>query len=143
VLGNATPSDLRLFKDLLTRPVRSTRAGRARYGASALGAVVLLGVLCNTPARASTPATEIFKLYAHTKLTNHKQYVCLNKLWTKESNWNPLAKNKRSSAFGIPQLLKLKEKDPFKQIDLGLKYIESRYTNPCNAWYFFVKKGYY
>ena len=86
---------------------------------------------------------EKYKLYSHIKLTNHKQYLCLEKLWYLESKWNPLADNKRSTAFGIPQLLKLKTKDPYKQIDAGLKYIEARHLNPCRALAFHKKHRYY
>ena len=91
----------------------------------------------------SNKEIEKYKLYSHIKLTNHKQYLCLEKLWYLESKWNPLADNKRSSAFGIPQLLKLKTKDPYKQIDAGLKYIEARHLNPCRALAFHKKHRYY
>ena len=86
---------------------------------------------------------EKYKVYSHIKLTNSRQYLCLEKLWHLESKWNPLADNKRSTAFGIPQLLKLKTKDPYKQIDAGLIYISKRYSNPCKALAFHLKHGYY
>ena len=86
---------------------------------------------------------EKYKLYSHIKLTNSRQYLCLEKLWTRESQWNPKADNKKSTAYGIPQLLKLKTTDPYKQIDAGLKYIEARYSNPCRALAFYLKHGYY
>ena len=91
----------------------------------------------------SNKEIEKYKLYSHIKLTNHKQYLCLEKLWYLESKWNPLADNNRSTAYGIPQLLKLKTKDPYKQIDAGLKYIEARHLNPCLALAFHKKHGYY
>lgn len=94
-------------------------------------------------AQAATKTQEIYKLYAHTKLLNSKQFHCVDLLWTKESQWNPRSDNKHSSAFGIPQLLKMTQRDPFKQIDLGLRYIRSRYSTPCQAWAFFKKKGHY
>ncbi len=48
--------------------------------------------------------------------------------WTRESRFDNYAKNQRgSSAYGLFQILKSKEKDPIKQIDLGLKYLEARY----------------
>ena len=86
---------------------------------------------------------EKYKLYSHIKLTNSRQYLCLEKLWTRESQWNPTAKNKYSTAYGIPQLLKLKIKDPYLQIDAGLKYISHRYNKPCKALAFHKKHGYY
>ena len=86
---------------------------------------------------------EKYKLYSHIKLTNHKQYLCLEQLWYLESKWNPRADNKRSSAYGIPQLLKLKVNNPYKQIDAGLKYIAHRYGTPCKALAFHLKTGHY
>ena len=120
--------------------LHSRRASRKAI--SSLGAVMLSGVLCSNVV-AATPVIEIYKTYAHIKLNNHKEYICLEKLWTKESNWNPLSKNKKSSAMGIPQLLNMEERNAYKQIDLGLKYIDKRYTTACNAWAFFKAKGYY
>ena len=86
---------------------------------------------------------DYYKLYSHNKLTSAKQYLCLEQLWTRESQWNPKAKNPKSSAYGIPQLLKLKTTDPYKQIDLGLKYITHRYGTPCRALAHHLKVGHY
>jgi hypothetical protein len=91
------------------------------------------------------PKTTHFKQYAFIQL-NHdfKEFYCLDELWYKESKWDHKAKNKRSSAYGIPQLLKLKETDPFKQIDRGLKYIEHRYDGcACKALAHHKAKGWY
>ena len=82
----------------------------------------LLSITSITVSSAYDPV-ESYKLYAHMKLLDDKQYRCLVTLWRLESNWSPKAKNKNSSAFGIPQLLKMTETNPYKQIDLGLKYI--------------------
>jgi len=95
------------------------------------------------PSNAINNTTEIYKLYAYTKLLNAKEFHCVNLLWTKESQWNPQSKNKQSTAYGIPQLLKMKERDPFKQIDRGLRYIQHRHSTPCKAWSFFKLKGFY
>ena len=91
----------------------------------------------------SNKEIEKYKLYSHIKLTNHKQYLCLEKLWYLESKWNPRADNKQSTAYGIPQLLKLKTKDPYLQIDAGLKYIAHRYGTPCKALAYHLKTGHY
>ena len=123
---------------------RAGKAGIARKALQMIWAGLLLnGIMPATTAYAITENKEAYKLYAYTKLFNSKEFICLNALWAKESQWSAIAKNKRSSAFGIPQLLKMKEKDPYKQIDLGLKYIASRYTTPCKAWAFFKVNGYY
>ena len=132
--SNLTPT---LASQLAGEPLR--RIARRRC-------LVLLGVLCVigiTPAKAYNLNVESYKLYAHMKLLDDKQYRCLVTLWRLESNWSPTAKNKKSSAFGIPQLLKMTETNPYKQIDLGLKYIAKRYGNPCKALDHHKKVGHY
>jgi hypothetical protein len=102
----------------------------------------LLSITGITVASAYDPV-ESYKLYAHMKLLDDKQYRCLVTLWRLESNWSPTAKNSKSSAYGIPQLLKMTETNPYKQIDLGLKYIVKRYGNPCKALDHHKKVGHY
>ena len=72
-----------------------------------------------------------------------KQWRCLNKLWDRESSWNHKAANPTSSAYGIPQLLKLTRKNPYDQIDKGLEYIRHRYGSACNAWEFWQNNNWY
>jgi hypothetical protein len=106
--------------------------------------VLVLNAFTNAYATTnSNKEIEKYKLYSHIKLTNHRQYLCLEQLWYLESKWNYRANNKRSSAYGIPQLLKLKIKDPYLQIDAGLKYIAHRYGTPCKALAYHKKHGHY
>jgi len=88
-------------------------------------------------------AKELFKIYAHTKLVSSKEYYCIEKLWNLESRWDPLARNKKSSARGIPQILGLKETNPYRQIDKGIEYIVHRYGTPCKAYIHHKKVGHY
>ena len=123
-----TPNITLKLARYLTASVRSILAGEPLRRIARRRSLVLVGVLCVmgiTPANATDQNKELYKLYAHMKLGNDKQYRCLVTLWRLESNWSPTADNKHSSAFGIPQLLKMKETNPYKQIDLGLKYINS------------------
>ena len=132
--SNLTPT---LASQLAGEPLR--RIARRRC-------LVLLGVLCVigiTPAKAYDPNVESYKLYAHMKLLDDRQYRCLVVLWRNESQWSPTAKNKHSSAYGIPQLLNMTETNPYKQIDLGIKYIIKRYSNPCAALDHHKKVGHY
>lgn len=71
------------------------------------------------------------------------QFQCLDRLWTKESNWTVTADNPTSSAYGIPQALpgnKMAsagadwETNPVTQITWGLGYIDDVYGSPCKAW---------
>ena len=133
----------------LTLRLRSILAGEplrriARRRCLVLLAGLLLFTNMPTAQAVSTQRDkENYKLYAHMKLLNAKQYRCLELLWNRESRWDPRADNPKSSAYGIPQLLKLKEMDPFKQIDLGLKYIKHRHSTPCQAWAYHLKTGHY
>ena len=137
----------------LTSTLRSNCLKQAAEAGSLLKRVELLGqsialtallsITGITVASAYDPNVEAYKVYAHMKLLDDKQYRCLVILWRSESQWNPKAKNPKSSAYGIPQLLKMKETNPYKQIDLGLKYIAKRYVNPCAALDHHKKVGHY
>lgn len=80
------------------------------------------------------------KDYARGQLSE-REFKCLEKLWTKESNWRANAKSKTHD-MGIPQRhMKHNSKaqqekflrDPLAQVDWGLGYIEHRYGTPCRA----------
>ena len=72
------------------------------------------------------------------------EFRALSKLWGKESAWDHTADNPKSSAYGIPQLLKLKPETPApEQIARGLAYIEHRYGKPSVAWAHWRKHGWY
>lgn len=81
-----------------------------------------------------------------------EQFACLEKLWTKESHWNPYAENPSSGAYGIPQALpgsKMAsagsdwQTNPATQITWGLGYIAARYDTPCSAWGHSTATGWY
>ena len=92
-----------------------------------------------------------FKDYAMSKVGSAQQFSCLEKLWGKESGWNPNAQNPSSTAYGIPQFLNstwastgiAKTSDGYRQIDAGLIYIDSRYGSPCGAWAHSQSTGWY
>jgi len=92
------------------------------------------------------------KIYARMQVQDHKQFYCLNKLWTQESHWNPKALNKSSGAFGIAQFMpttwgnyhfEYKPKSAIKQINYGLHYISKRYDSICSAWSHEKRFGWY
>jgi hypothetical protein len=82
---------------------------------------------------------------------DHSEWVCLEKLWTRESNWRHTAQNKTSTAFGIAQFLDAtwkgvgieKSRNPYVQIQAGLIYIEKRYKTPCQALAHSDRVGWY
>ena len=144
-----TPKRTLNYCAYLTQGLRSILAGEPLPRIARRRSLVLLAALfvfsntTNAIAVSTNRDKENYKLYAHIKLLNAKEYRCLEILWNKESRWDPRADNPKSSAYGIPQLLKLKEKDPYKQIDLGLKYITHRHSTPCQAWEHHKRTGHY
>lgn len=76
---------------------------------------------------------------------------CYFKIIDKESDWNPLAQNRKSTAFGIGQFLNStweivgyeKTKNPYDQIDAMTQYVKLIYGNGCNAWHFKSQRGWY
>jgi hypothetical protein len=127
----------------------SRRKGEPRRGWLARCTLVGIAVFVaqiNSLERAESKSWSIntLKQYAFIEL-NHSftEFYCLDELWMKESRWNYKAKNPKSSAFGIPQILGLKEKNPIKQIDKGLAYIKHRYDEPCKALQHHKIKGWY
>lgn len=80
------------------------------------------------------------------------EFACLVNLWQRESNWNHLAENRSSGAYGIPQSLPGSKMasagddwrtNPKTQISWGLGYIKNRYGTPCGAWDHSERIGWY
>ena len=150
ILNNDTPFDQHLCKCIrcirytnrLERPKRSTRAVKRL----ARGVALVIGISLFLPVEQVSNAQVMPNInprqYAKWQLSA-EEFRCLNKLWSKESRWNHEADNPESTAYGIPQLLKMTETDPLKQVDLGIKYIRHRYDNACNAWSFHRKRNWY
>ena len=82
--------------------------------------------------------------YAHALGYSDKQVKCLITLWTSESRFDHLADNKRSTAYGIAQLLGERSSEPAIQILHGIRYLNHRYEgNACRAVAFHSRHGYY
>ena len=134
----------------LTRLVRFMLSRRAGVPASSQRVVKLMGVLClfvgsiainMQPAQAND--VDMLKLYAHSRIINNKQYVCLSKIINKESRWNVNAKN--GSHYGLGQMRSkwYRNLDGYRQIDASIKYINARYGSMCKAWRFHQQRNYY
>jgi hypothetical protein len=109
--------------------------------------LVLIGSLiamqgANT-AHAAAPSVDHLKLYAHSRLISFEQFLCFNKIITKESNWRVNAKN--GSHFGLGQMRSkwYRNLDGFRQIDQTIKYISVRYSTPCKAWSFHQRNNWF
>ena len=95
------------------------------------------------------------KEYAAQKIQSKDQWVCLSRLYGKESAWNHRAVGNLNGAapvYGIPQLKNplMLTKNPYEQVDYGLKYIAHRYkfdkygnVNACKALQHFKNKGWH
>jgi hypothetical protein len=87
------------------------------------------------------------------ELLTKKQYSCFTKLIGKESAWKPSAKNPKSSAKGIGQLLDstyrnlgMKHSEAgVPQVVATLAYIGRKYGSggPCAAWKHFQRHNWY
>lgn len=80
------------------------------------------------------------------------QYSCIDKLFDRESGWNPLAENKTSGAYGIPQALPGSKMaviandwrtNPVTQVKWGIRYVNGRYGSACGAWNFWQVNRWY
>jgi len=138
------------MKRCLTRVLRSSRLSEPQLRIARLrhftiwAALFVITISSIGEAKAVNNNTDLYKLYAHIQVVSNKQYLCLDKLWTLESQWSPVSRNAKSSAYGIPQLLNLKEINPYKQIDAGIKYILHRYDgDACKALAVHKRKGHY
>ena len=148
------PSDLRFCSMILTHAVCSSRIGSQSQNASpkaSLARCMLVGIALLVLQMSSFEKAVSQELKVNTlkQITFHKmdysfkEFYCLDELLHKESRWNYKAKNPKSSAFGLFQMIGNKEQDPIKQIDKGLKYIEHRYGTACKALAHHKIKGWY
>lgn len=150
-----TPSDLRFCYSDLTEAVCSSRIclkGKNASPKASLARCMLVGIALFVTqtfcfeidqSQAAHYKTQHYKQYAFIQLNDVDEFYCIEELWHKESRWSPTADNPRSTAYGIPQILGMKERNGFKQIDIGLRYIKHRHDTPCKALQFHNRKGYY
>ena len=152
-----SPGSTLRYCGYLTRSLRFTRSSRAGSPGSSNRAVTRWGVLClllgsfsiNVQPVNAASQIDSFKLYAHSRIINHTQYLCFIKLIDRENrSWNPQAVGNlkgNHKVYGIGQMKnnKYKTLDGYTQIDWTLRYIKNRYQTPCEAWLFFKANGYH
>jgi hypothetical protein len=126
---------------------RAAEAGSSQERKIGLGAAIALTAtlfITSIPeAKAANYSIDHLKLYSHSRILDYKEFQCFNRIITKESRWNYLAKN--GSHYGLGQMRSkhYKDLDPFRQIDATLKYITNRYGSNCKAWAFHQERNYY
>ena len=151
-LWDTPKTTLRLAR-YLTAALLSLRLKRAadadsslerKIGLGAVYAITASLLITSIPeATAKNYSVDHLKLYAHSRILDYKEFQCFNKIITKESRWNYLARN--GSHFGLGQMRSkhYRDLDPFRMIDASLRYITIRYQTNCKAWAFHEQKGYY
>jgi hypothetical protein len=142
---------IHILATYLTSMLPSSSASERLKPYSSLKRLAVRGAFClfigsqsllMQPVQAATLADQ-YKLYAHSRILDWNQYHCFVKIITKESRWNPDARN--GSHFGLGQMRSqwYRNLDPYRQIDQTIKYITNRYQTPCKAWAFHQKAGHY
>jgi hypothetical protein len=126
---------------------RAAEAGSSQERKIGLGAAIALtatlSITSIPEATAKNYSIDHLKLYSHSRIINYQEFQCFNRIITKESRWNYLAKN--GSHFGLGQMRSkhYRDLDPYRQIDATLKYITNRYGSNCKAWAFHQERNYY
>ena len=136
---------------LSTSKARQNAPLRARKGKLAGLLAIGLSLCCLASplktvdsAKASIKLKTIdYQIHALNKLRDLKQFNCLLKLYSKESAWNPRARN--GSHYGIPQgnSTWLRNQNGLVQVDWGISYIQHRYGNACVAYKHWSKYGWH
>ena len=133
----------------LTSLLRSKRNAEPEGLAQAVCLVLvalLLSILSGYTAYAKV-STERYELhlYAHSHLLLDSEMNCIDKLYDRESHWNPKAVNPHSGAYGIPQGMStwLRTATARQQILWGIKYAMNRYGSMCGAYKHWKLKGWH
>jgi hypothetical protein len=149
----ATPKTTLVTLLNLTGSVRCYRLKRAAVADSSLRRIqlsaklyaisALLLTVSIPEATAKNYSIDHLKLYSHSRIINYKEFQCFNKIITKESRWNYLAKN--GSHYGLGQMRSTwyRDLDAYRQIDATIRYVTKRYQTPCKAWAFHQERNYY
>lgn len=86
------------------------------------------------------------------QIVGGSQFACFSNIVEHESGWRYTASNASSGAYGLVQALPGSKMasvgadwrtNPATQIKWGLKYMNSRYGSPCEAWSFWQVNHYY
>ena len=127
-----------------SRAYREPLRRRARGVASVMAILMSMGL---SPADGTTSHSFTSKDYIKSLLPKD-QALCLIRLYGKESAFNRLAignLNGSIHTYGIPQLKNplIAHMSAYNQIDYGIKYIEHRYEDACDAYAHWVRKGWH
>jgi hypothetical protein len=136
------PSMLRLLASLKSSSLRRPALGRGLFIAGLAIALSCAGSIKATAKQKPLHVMNI-KLYAYNQMS-WEQFQCYNYLIHHESRWSYTAKN--GSHWGLGQMRSAwyGTLNPYKQIDVHLKYIAHRYDGkPCKALAHWERKGWH
>jgi hypothetical protein len=136
-----------LDSQITLRLRRGPKAARSRSVRAALClrlipltiTAALITIINTSPSKADMN----LKLYAYNQMS-WKQFECYNWLISKESNWNPKARN--GSHYGLGQMRSkwYGTLHPHKQIRVHMKYLSHRYGgDACKALAHLERKGWH
>ena len=142
VYGGPVQSAREIYPFRKNQSIPLVALDKSRLTSSVLILVILLMAI-PMPAYSSPYSVDQLRLYLHSRVINFNEFICMDKIIIKESNYNYLARN--GSHYGIGQMRSkyYQSKDPYTQIDLTIAYTLKRYKSLCNAYAFHLKRGYY
>ncbi len=103
----------------------------------------LIAVQGANSASAANYSKDHLKLYAHSRILIYDEFVCFNRIITKESQWSYTARNGSHWGLGQMRSKHYGTLDPYRQIDATIKYIKKRYQSPCKAWAFHKERNWF
>lgn len=150
IAGRVLPATMDKLKDAVTSRVKKAADSLTSFGGGGGGTNISFNGIAGGTNKI------LGKAMAARYGWTGSQWSALSRLWDKESNWNHLAKNPSSGAYGIPQSLPASKMasvmqgggsdyltNPKTQISWGLKYIKGRYGNPAAALAFHNRMNWY
>ncbi len=138
-------------KPKLASPAKAAANNPASVNSSSSGSSAGTPTVPSAPPNPGTAQSTAYNLMASFGFSPTTYFGCLKDLWNRESGWVFDAEN-ASGAYGIPQALPGSKMasagadwatNPATQEKWGLGYIKAMYGNPCGAWSFEERNGYY
>jgi hypothetical protein len=138
-------------KPKLASPATAAANNPASGNSSSSGSSSGTATVPSAPPNPGTAQSIAYNVMGSFGFSPATYFGCLKDLWNRESGWVFDAEN-ASGAYGIPQALPGSKMasagadwatNPRTQIVWGLGYIKGMYQNPCGAWSFEERNGYY
>jgi len=140
-----------VFDSYGTLRARALQGLRASLKGVACSVALAIGIsLCLPMSHASSGSIDAINPKTYIRLSmDHKEALCLIKLYGKESAFNSKAIgniHSKHKTYGIPQIKNplIYTKSPIEQVQYGIKYIDHRYHgSTCSALLHFNRLGWH